>query len=332
MDMQEVGVEDLDARLLVKVSELYHVEGLNQVQIARQLGVSQSKVSRSLREARESGVVEVVIHYPTQFSLELERQLESEFGLHEALVINADGLVGNQVHSVVTRAAADYVVRVLQPGDVLGVSGGEALTRVAQVIPAGAITGVSVVQLGGALIYPGRGPAYPSPEVALQLAQKLGSIDRLVLIPVPSLLGNGRIRDALLSDDGVRHAMTLIASCRVALVGIGALDPLSRYPGSLAFTEGEVMELRMHGAVGEICTRFFDIHGKPCSTSLDQRLVALDLNQMRSVPLVIGVAYGKSKAAAILGALRGGYLKTLVTDDGTAAEVLALARSVTVGV
>src|SRR5205823_5527569 len=99
----------------------------------------------------------------------------------------------------------------------------------------------------------------------------------------------------------------------------------------LPVTEDEVAELRNAGAVGEICARFFDIDGQACVTSLDRRTVGLDLSQLRAVPLVIGVACGKHKANAILGAVRGGYVKSLVTDDVTATEVLALAPSVTTG-
>jgi hypothetical protein len=88
----------------------------------------------------------------------------------------------------------------------------------------------------------------------------------------------------------------------------------------------ELAELVGAGAVGEIGSRFFDCAGQPCDTAFDRRLVALDLRQLRAVPLVIGVAAGQHKAAAILGAVRGGYLKALVTDDLTASAVLALAR------
>jgi DNA-binding transcriptional regulator LsrR (DeoR family) len=92
-------------------------------------------------------------------------------------------------------------------------------------------------------------------------------------------------------------------------------------------TDDELAELRHVGAAGEICTRFFGRDGAPCVTSLDRRMVAPDLGQLRAVPLVVGVACGQQKAAAILGAVRGGYLKALVTDDITATAVLALARS-----
>src|SRR3954451_9486605 len=136
-------VEDQGMRLLVKVAQLYYLQGLNQDQIGRQLGVSRSKVSRMLKEARERGLVEISIHFPSRFSLDLERQLESELGLREAVVVNAGGVVGSQILSAVAGAASDYLFRVLQPGDVLGVSGGETVALTAQVMPASTVEDVS---------------------------------------------------------------------------------------------------------------------------------------------------------------------------------------------
>ncbi len=45
---------------------------------------------------------------------------------------------------------------------------------------------------------------------------------------------------------------------------------------------------------------------------------------MHEIERVVGVAGGEAKAEAILGALRGGYVNVLVTDDATARKVLAL--------
>jgi deoxyribonucleoside regulator len=343
-------VEDLGTRLLVKVVQLYHLQGLNQDQIGRQLGVSRSKVSRMLKEARERGLVEISIHYPARFSLDLERKLEAELGLREAVVVNAGGVAGGQTLGPVAGAAADYLLRMLRPGDVLGVSGGETVALTAQVMPASIVEQVSVVQLGTGVATLGERVGHSSAEVALQSAQKLGGMDRLALIPIPSLLDDESIRDALLRDTGVRQAMAVLASCTVALVGIGALETIARPSGESSAPNGaaeeasgvparpgrrrprpvgedELAELRNAGAVGEICTRYFDIDGQPSVTSLNRRMVGLGLEQVRAMPLVIGVASGRQKAAAILGAVRGGYVKSLVTDDVTATQVLALARS-----
>jgi DNA-binding transcriptional regulator LsrR (DeoR family) len=216
-------VEEPGTRLLVKVAQLYHLQGLNQDHIARQVGVSRSKVSRMLKEARERGLVEISIHNSSRFSLDLERQLESDLRLREAVVVTAGSAPAAEVRGAVARAGADYLVRVLQPGDILGISGGETVTLTAQVIPSTTAANVSVVQLG------------------------------------------------------TSRARALLGSCTVAFVGIS-------------------------------------------------ELAALDLNELRNVPLVVGVASGSHKAAAILAAVRGGYVKSLVTDDATATEILRLAR------
>jgi len=60
-----------------------------------------------LKEARERGLVEVSIHYPSRFSLELERRLEAELGLREAVVVNSGGSAHGQALNSVAGAASD---------------------------------------------------------------------------------------------------------------------------------------------------------------------------------------------------------------------------------
>ncbi|MDE3075153.1 MAG: winged helix-turn-helix transcriptional regulator [Chloroflexota bacterium] len=319
-------MDDSTNRLLVRVAQLYYLQDLNQEEIARRCNVSRSKVSRLLKEARDSGIVEIVIHPPAAFSLELERQLEAEFSLQEAVVVNGGVVVGNDVLGVVASAAADYLQRVLKPGDVLGVSAGQTIARIVQALPVRAYDNVSVVQVGSVGVRVGAPVAYSGRELASQLARKLGCLDRLTTFPVPSVFDSQAIRDAILADTGVKQALAQLENCTIALVGIGAFEPLSGIAGSLGITPDEMGELRAQGAAGEICTRFYDIHGIPCRTSLVKRHVGIDLEHLRSTPLVIGAACGSAKLAAILGALHGHYVKVLITDDATAIKLLALAR------
>lgn len=319
---------DVSAAVLAKVAQLYYLDGLDQGQVAGRIGVSRSKVSRMLREARERRIVEIIINYPTVSFPELEKELEARFALRESVVVNGRTLSGYDIRGAIARATSDYLLRILKPGDVVGVAGGETLARVAQALPAkGGIT-LSVVQLGGAAAFAGGSVSIGSQETATQLARKLACLDRLFTLSVPAVVDNELIRDAILGDTGVKQALLQLEKCTVALVGIGSAELLSRIPRSMGITEPELAELRALGAVGEICMRFFNSEGKPCTTSLEKRLVGIDLRQVRSIPLVIGVASGSHKAAAILGALCGGYVKALVTDDVTAEEVLSRARTV----
>ena len=53
-------------------------------------------------------------------------------------------------------------------------------------------------------------------------------------------------------------------------------------------------------------------------------MLAFDARALRDVPVAIGVAAGERKVGPILGALRSGAVKTLVTDVATAEAVVAL--------
>ena len=50
--------------LLAQVASLYYEDRLTQDEIARRVGTSRSTISRMLGQAREIGVVEIVVHYP----------------------------------------------------------------------------------------------------------------------------------------------------------------------------------------------------------------------------------------------------------------------------
>jgi DNA-binding transcriptional regulator LsrR (DeoR family) len=55
---------------------------------------------------------------------------------------------------------------------------------------------------------------------------------------------------------------------------------------------------------------------------LDERVIGISLEEMRSLNRVVGIAGGAAKFNAILGAIRGRFINTLVTDLGTARKLL----------
>ena len=68
----------------------------------------------------------------------------------------------------------------------------------------------------------------------------------------------------------------------------------------------------------------FDIDGRFVCDALRDRVIALDARRLARVPVAIGVASGEGKVRPILGALRAGVVRTLVTDVATAEAVVAL--------
>ncbi|HEX7555913.1 MAG TPA: sugar-binding domain-containing protein, partial [Leptolinea sp.] len=55
---------------------------------------------------------------------------------------------------------------------------------------------------------------------------------------------------------------------------------------------------------------------------LNQRIVGLELDALKKIPLTVGIAAMQNKVIPITAALKGGYLKVLITDEETAKDVL----------
>ena len=96
------------------------------------------------------------------------------------------------------------------------------------------------------------------------------------------------------------------------MVRADALDcrPVGRNPGSARRFAA--------GAVGDISLRFFDEHGAPVRTSLDDRVLGITTAQLRKVPRVVAIAGGLDKVDAIAAALGAGIVNVLLTDQSTA--------------
>jgi DNA-binding transcriptional regulator LsrR (DeoR family) len=164
---------------------------------------------------------------------------------------------------------------------------------------------------------------------AIHLAQRLaGSIGaKPVLLQSPAIVGSPEAQRVLSRDPSVQEASSLFERLDIALVGIGSLEPslVLTASGNILSRE-ERGELQRQGAVGDICFRYFDVDGKPIKSPLMKRVIGIDLPRLRACKRVVGVAGGASKVQAILGALRGGLIDVLITDQRTA-EVLVASRS-----
>lgn len=112
----------------------------------------------------------------------------------------------------------------------------------------------------------------------------------------------------------------------VALVGIGTVQPsgLLASSGNI-FTEDELAAVRELGGVGDVCLRFLASNGARLATPLEERVIGMDLEQLRRTPRTVGVAGGRRKLPAIRRAIEGGWINCLITDRFAAERLLELA-------
>lgn len=314
-------VED-DRQLMAKVADLYYLRDLNQQEIADRLGLSRTAVCRLLQRARVEGIVRIEVTPPEESHQALERELEEEFGLREAIVVTGRSESPNLTRRALGRAAARYLDRCLKGREVVGVSWGTTLDEVVQQVGRRPLRTTVVPLVGGA------GQVAPGIH-ANDLARRLAQAHRgeVQLLHAPAVVASPEVRDALYSDPAIRQCLELARRAQVALVGVGALVPSSTLVQSGYFSAGEFATLREQGAVGDVCTRPYARDGSPVDEHLQRRIVAVELDDLRRIPTVLAVAGGLEKAEAIFGLLRGGLADVLVTDHLAARAILRMVRA-----
>ena len=72
-----------------------------------------------------------------------------------------------------------------------------------------------------------------------------------------------------------------------------------------------------------ILPRFFDEGGNLVKSPLMNRVIGIELDDLKKAKRVVGIAGGVRKIPAILGALRGGWINVLLTDRSTAETLLS---------
>ena len=157
-------------------------------------------------------------------------------------------------------------------------------------------------------------------QVWATLAEKL-DVECLHL-SAPAVAPSSRARAELVALPGIWDTLREGAGCDVAVVGMGGILPDSTMVEAGYFTLDEFLGLRERGVVGDVCCHFLGDGGEPRLPELSERIVGLDLDQLRAIPKTMGVATGSEKAAGIAAVLGGGYVKTLVCDEDLARSLL----------
>ncbi len=158
-------------------------------------------------------------------------------------------------------------------------------------------------------------------QLTTRLAALIGAEPQL--LPAQGLVSSSAARLVMVGDPYVRAAMDQFRRLTVALIGVGALQPSIMLANSgNAFTDAELSDLARRGVVGNIGLRFFDRQGQPVPGPLDERVIGITLEELRSTPRAIGVAGGESKVEAIHACLTGKLVNVLVTDKFTAEKLI----------
>jgi DNA-binding transcriptional regulator LsrR (DeoR family) len=305
-------------QLMYAAARLYYVNEATQAEIAERLGTSRATVSRLLSEARRQGIVRIDVIEPVQAdNADLAAGTAQALGLHAVHLspLPAAPVPGTALAPALSAALAKVG---LAYGDVLIVSSGRTIFEVAQAeLPR--LPGVQVAPTVGGQDEPEAW--YQTNEITRRIAATIGGTPTFLYAPA---LPGPELHERLLDDPAIRRVVELWERARCALLGVGAPPTLPRSLPRFVPTHA------VSGAVGDVCTRFYDRQGRDVPYPGVERLIATSLDVLRRIPVSIALAVGQEKVPGIIAGARAGYFNQLVTDPPTAsALVAAVARGET---
>lgn len=308
-------------RLITAILNLYYVEYLTQAEIAKRMNLSVPKVNRLLQQARELGYIEFVIRTPVQHLFELENRLKAVFGIQEAIVVPSEGNSSSSILNAVGSAAANYLLEQIRDGNIIAITPGTTVQAVIQSLDAQRQYQVEIVPILGSI----QGDLESDLNyLSIIMGDRLGAKSHK--LHAPAFVESREQCEILRSIEPVKKILDIARRADIALLGIGTLDVVSsRFLQFTALSSEELRDLKNGcGGVGEIGAFVYDGDGQPCGKEFAERVIGLNLDEIRKIPLRIGVAASAEKAMPIYGALRGGYLHVLITDEAAAEGVLEI--------
>ena len=297
-----------DEEQMALVAWYYYQDGLTQGDIGTLLGISRIKVSRLLDRGRQTGIIQVNINSPYAGCFFQQRALVERFGLQAARVVPA--LENADATNRVAQAAAQLLMRELGPGELLSIGWGETVSKtLQQMMPLLTQGQLELVSLTGGVATYLNGSGF-------------GKLSNIHLIPTPLRVSTSEFAYALREEPFVRDIISMALTSRIALVGVGSLSHEASLVRSDYCSRSELELFRRLGAVGDILGYFYDADGNLLPLDLHEHVVSVPLDRLKKINTIIGAAAGLKKVDAILGALRGGHINTLVTDLPTAEAIL----------
>lgn len=307
-------------RLRQRVAWMYYVEEMTQSAIADALGIGRITVVRLLSEARAMNEVRISLSREATGLARLEVELQKAYEIPEVVVAPLSG-AGADPRPVVAAAAGDFISGILQPDMKIGLGWGRTLLKALTFLGERAPPRLSVVSLLGGIT---RARQANPAEFAWQFSRLF--MAECYLLAAPAIVDSGATKRALIERCGLKDVFEFARSLDAVVVSVGSTrtDSTTEFYGNI--TADELEQLREAGAVGDILYNFFDKDGYLVSHSLNERCMSVPIPSLQAAPVRVLVSGGLDKVDALVGAFRLLRPTVLVTDEITAAALLARAE------
>lgn len=309
-----------EQELMSIVSYLYYYADMNQADIADRLFLSRSTVSRLLKKAQRSGVVELTVNEPWQRDLPMENEIKTVFGVSRARVLKFGTLSPDIVLTTLGHMASFYISCNAQNHSVLGLSWGNTIAHVVDSITSSKNIPFTVVPIMGNKTWPESNPE--NMELCCRFSRIYGG--RYLPLDAPLYADSRQQHAELMRQPPIAEAVHTARKADFILTSVGSIRSRS---WKNVIGAKKLAHLCDIGCVGHIGGHFFDIGGSEIDGDYKELLIGLTLDEIRGSRDVICVASNEEKAESVYGALRGGLVDTLMITYPLAGKLMEIASS-----
>lgn len=306
-------------QLILEVAVMYYLENKNQSQIAKELFISRSKVSRLLKKARENHFVDISINYKSEAFEDLQTELRRMFNIRNVFITKT---VQDELGTLkeVTKLAAKELGLMLHDDMTIGISWGRHVGMTTKFLAERAYKDIRIVELFGAINY--QNSKIDTASVGRRMCERLNA--KLFSLPAPIYIYDAVGRKEVMNSAVVKNTLEKIDECDLIITSIGTVEGDNLQTLWHNYLESDMrVEVNKHNGVGSMLAHFFNQKGEFIESKINESIVGIKTEEIKNKK-IFAIASGRKKAKAILGALRGGMLNTLVSDEKTIRAVLDL--------
>lgn len=320
--MSTASEAEARTRDALRAAQLYYVHDRTMDQIAAEMQVSRSSVSRLLTHARAEGLVEITVHSPKEGGGVLARRIAERHGVSTHVIPSPPRSTDAEKLERTARAAAHVLATTLDPDATIGIAWGSTVSAIARHLPTKREHNSLIVQMNGAANEITSGISY-SGAILERFALAFGS--EVQHFPVPALFDDPSTKQLLWRERSIKRVLDAQERVEVFVFGLGSPTadvPSHVYSGGY-LTGDDMRSLLRDGVVGDCATVFYRIDGSSDGIRLNERASGPSLDAVRRIPRRLCAVSSLSKLDALRGALAAKLITELVIDESLARRLLA---------
>ena len=301
----------------VQVSKLYYLDGVTQAEIGKKLNLSRPTISRLLQFAREKNIVKISINDPLSNIEDLQHQLKEKYQLKDVIISTPESNETAEILSSLGKATARYLDKKVKDNDVIGVSWGRTLVSVARQLIPNDRKNVQVVYFKGTVA----NSTHNNYVVEVTKCFNKCYHTQAQILPLPLIFENKQIKEMVIKDKFINEILDTGRRTSVALFTVETTEQDATLFELGYFNDQQIKTLQ-EKAAGGLVSHFIDERGKIVDDQLNDRTVAIALDDLKQARESVLIAGGMNKLKAIKAALAGKYANVLVTDSLVAQHLL----------